>query len=56
MPLNAKCFVLKAKEQGKILTDAELAEMAKTIPMAAYCVQCARRLGDKLEKFCWQTL
>jgi len=54
MPLNPKCFVFKAKEQGKVLTDAELQDMAASIPLAAFCVQCARRLDDKLEKFCWK--
>lgn len=56
MPLNPECLVLKAAKRGKIISNSELEKMAKTDPLAAYCVQCARRMGNKLEKFCWKIL
>ena len=54
MALNPKCIVFKAMEQKQSLTVKDLNKLADTVPLAQYCIQCARRLGNKLEKFCWK--
>ena len=54
--LNSKCLAYKAKEQGKAFSDAELQDLSEAVPLAAYCIQCARRMGNKLEKFCWKSM
>lgn len=45
-----KCIVFKKKD----ITEAQLKELAKTIPLAEDCLECDWRKNDILEKFCWK--
>ena len=53
---NYKCIVLKAKLQGKELTDDDLKALAKTISLAEECLTCDWRKNDILEKMCWKSV
>ena len=52
MLAKPKCIVLKALEQGKILTDEMLQSLATSIPLATKCVECVSRKENTLTKFC----
>jgi len=56
MLLNPKCLIWKALQQNINLTDSNLKDISKNIPLATYCIQCSRRLNNCLEKFCYRNI